>query len=107
MQYLHKQHVAHNLFMARAPSLASKESTEDAKSTEHAPPTYVTAYIYPRRSIIGTLVIVPNTYSYCMTGNCITGAKPAANFNPAACELSGMLLIYSKTGIGYLEFGME
>lgn len=74
VDYLSQAEVAHNVMFSRAQPL---RTTGDAWSEDRRQelPQYVTAYIIPRASV--------------------SGAKPAANFNPAALELSGCLTAYT------------
>lgn len=74
VDFLSNREVAHNVFFARAQPL---RTTGDFWSEDKAKvlPQYVTAYIIPRLSV--------------------SGAKPAANFNPASLELSGLLTAYT------------
>lgn len=74
VDFLSNREVAHNVFFTRAQPL---RTTGDVWSEDRARtlPQFVTAYIIPRASV--------------------SGAKPAANFNPASLELSGLLTAYT------------
>lgn len=72
--FLSGKSIAHNVFFSRAQPI---RTTGEAWSedTKRELPQLVTAYVIPRASV--------------------PGAKPAANFNPAALELAGCLTAYT------------
>ncbi|VDD92760.1 unnamed protein product [Enterobius vermicularis] len=74
LDYLSEAQIAHNVVFSRAQPLRTSGDVW-SEDTEQKLPQYVTAYIMPRNSVVG--------------------AKPAANFNPAALELCGCLTAYT------------
>ncbi|CAI4222888.1 unnamed protein product [Auanema sp. JU1783] len=66
---------AHNIFMTRAPTIRT-DGPDWEKDAGDSQPSFVTAYVFPRKNMIG--------------------AKPPTNFNPAANELAGCLTSYTK-----------
>ncbi|CAB3399042.1 unnamed protein product [Caenorhabditis bovis] len=74
VNFLTEANQAHNVFFSRGQPIRTKglDREEDRRGEK---PQYVTAYIFPRRNLIG--------------------AKPPSNFNPAANELAGNLTAYN------------
>ena len=73
--FLTRENIAHNMFFSRAQPIRTEGELRMEDKSRNLP-QLVTAYLFPRQ--------------------CLSGAKPPTNFNPAALELSGCLTAYSK-----------
>jgi len=72
--FLTRENIAHNMFFSRAQPIRT-EGEVKMEDKSRSLPQLVTAYLFPRQ--------------------CVAGAKPPTNFNPAALELSGCLTAYT------------